>query len=401
VILTGTSRASLGNHPNRSIDCRFYEDAFHRFDPRQVRLTEAGGPIANVARSAQRGAFAGVPRSSTEIGGRGLWLACPRGVRASRIGQMAKRMLDSPGWSGRVLAVVSGAVYLAGLGEEILWLTHQGLPAHRRCIQAPFQTDGLCSGVGCWVRHGRLVLGDCVAIDLADASVWEPPANCPGQATVLPLVNAGFRRFLAALGSPEVGKGLGQAVPLIAALARREDLPVTSPEDHLMALALRPITRAARACLGRDTQRLIWASEQLIGLGPGLTPSGDDYAGGLLFTVHHLKSAYPSEFGWDPEGVLDLLHKAYPLTNAISHTVLSDLAYGHGPEPLHDLLNAFLQAKPVEHLLVSVDRLTGIGHTSGWDMLAGVLTGMLLTETVDWTPPGDIDKEMAVLLISF
>jgi len=126
--------------------------------------------------------------------------------------------------------------------------------------------------------------------------------------------------------------------------------------------------------------RIAGESEQLVGLGPGLTPSGDDYLGGLLFTAHHLKTAYPTEFSWGAGPVLDLLHQARPLTNRISHTILSDLTHGHGPEPLHDLVRLLLQAEPTERLLRSVYRLARIGHTSGWDMLSGALTGMLLTE---------------------
>jgi len=266
------------------------------------------------------------------------------------------------------------------------------LPAHRRCIQAPFPSSfppiwgdeggggDLRPGMEFWVQRQRLVLGNRVAVDLANAMIWETSVICPGQATPLPVVNAGFRRLLAALKSPETAKGLGQIIPLIAALASGSDHPLTFTQDLFVARALGPITRIARACLGRDMWRIAGESEQLVGLGPGLTPSGDDYLGGLLFTACHLRAAYPTEFSWGARPVLDFLHQACSLTNRISHTILSDCAHGHGPEPLHDLVNSLLQAEPVECLLRSVDRLMGIGHTSGWDMLAGALTAMLLTE---------------------
>lgn len=301
---------------------------------------------------------------------------------------MASDLLSSPGYSGKVLAVVSKAIYLSGPGDEILWLAHEVLPAHRRCIQAPFQAGGLRPGMEFWVQRKRLVLGDRVAVDLANAVVWEPSAIClgqalrrgSGQALPLPVVNAGFRRLLAALKSPETAQGLGQTIPLIAALASGSDLPPTFTQDLFVARALGPITRVARACLGRDMRRIAGESERLVGLGPGLTPSGDDHLGGLFFTAHHLRAAYPTEFSWGAGPVLDFLLRARPLTNRISHTILSDCAQGHGPEPLHDLVNSLLQAEPAGCLLRNVDRLTGIGHTSGWDMLSGALTAMLLTE---------------------
>ena len=340
----------------------------------RMAAEEPGMPIV------RGGAHIGNSGTPTAVGGRKLRSDLPCSVRASRIGQMARDLLGSPGYSGKVLAVVSKAIYLAGPGGEILWLAHEVLPAHRRCIQAPFHASGLRPGMEFWVQRKRLVLSDRVAVDLANAVVWEPSAICPGQAPPLPVVNAGLRRLLAALESLEAAKGLGQTIPLIAALASGSDLTLTFTHDPFVARALGPITRVAGACLGRDIQRIAGEGEQLVGLGPGLTPSGDDYLGGLLFATHHLNTAYPTEFSWGAGPVLDFLRQARPLTNRISHTILADCAHGHGPEPLHDLVNSLLQAKPVECLLRNVDRLTRIGHTSGWDMLAGALTGMLLTE---------------------
>jgi hypothetical protein len=116
----------------------------------------------------------------------------------------------------------------------------------------------------------------------------------------------------------------------------------------------------------------------LVGLGPGLTPSGDDFLGGLLFAAHHLRAAYPSAFEQAGDLLRDFLQEARLLTNRISHTILADLAHGHGPAPLHDLIDLLWQANPEPSWRDSAQHLIHIGHTSGWDMLAGMLTGMLL-----------------------
>ena len=50
------------------------------------------------------------------------------------------------------------------------------------------------------------------------------------------------------------------------------------------------------------------------------------------------------------------------------------------PEPLHDVVNSLLTGQDSESLMARVTRLLKIGHTSGWDILAGVLTGMLLVK---------------------
>jgi hypothetical protein len=117
---------------------------------------------------------------------------------------------------------------------------------------------------------------------------------------------------------------------------------------------------------------------RLVGLGPGLTPSGDDYLGGLLFTARYLRAAYPWEFRWDRGLILNFLGRARPLTNCLSYTILADLANGHGPEPLHELVSSLLQGGLKPHSLSGLQRLIQIGHSSGWDMLAGMMTAALL-----------------------
>jgi hypothetical protein len=61
---------------------------------------------------------------------------------------------------------------------------------------------------------------------------------------------------------------------------------------------------------------------------------------------------------------------------------LCDHAHGHAAEPLHDLVAAMLTGKDLDAILMDVRRLLEIGSTSGWDMLAGALTGLLLLTVV-------------------
>lgn len=302
--------------------------------------------------------------------------------RVHLVGAQAQALLTQSGFSGTVLAVFSDTVYLLGTGEEILWLTQERSPAHRRCIQVSFHAHTLKTGMGFAVLGDCLRVGDATIIDLADADSWTARTFDPGRLLPLGGVRARFWKTLTAFRSLPGSNGLSRALGVIAAPARNgEGSTLSSSETALIDQASPAIQELAGACRARDMVRIARSGLRLVGLGPGLTPSGDDYLGGLLFTAHCLKAAYPTKFSWGIEPILDFLHRARPLTNRISHTVLFDLAHGHGPEPLHDLVNSFLEAETAERLRCSVDRLTGIGHTSGWDMLAGALTGMLLTET--------------------
>jgi hypothetical protein len=263
---------------------------------------------------------------------------------ARLMGAKAGGLLAERGYSGKVLAVLPTAIYLLGDDGEIIWVALEELPLHRRCLLASIQPRMLTVGQGFFTQNGCLRIGPDAAIELDQAIEWEPSAVEPEQAESLPVVNGRLQRLLAVLPEPSKGAGLGQAIPLISAVA--EGRSVTAFRlDSMLARALSPILDLARASLGQDMAGIASKGRELVGLGPGLTPSGDDFLGGLLFAAHSLKTAYPGDFCWEQEVLTDLMGWARMQTHSISHTVLCDLALGHGPEPLHDVSNLCLQAR--------------------------------------------------------
>ena len=101
---------------------------------------------------------------------------------------------------------------------------------------------------------------------------------------------------------------------------------------------------------------------RLVGLGPGLTPSGDDYLGGALVVLHTLGH---SEIASALFGSLDLSR-----TNRISAAHLSAASQGAAAAPLHDVLNDVLCGQ-TESLPSKLEGLDLMGHRSGWDSFAG------------------------------
>lgn len=99
-------------------------------------------------------------------------------------------------------------------------------------------------------------------------------------------------------------------------------------------------------------------AEQLIGLGPGLTPSGDDYFGGVMVALHLLGRASQAASLWRW-----LEPRLASRTSAISAAHLAAAATGAAHEALHEVLNGGLD----------LDALDAVGHCSGWDALAGAV----------------------------
>jgi hypothetical protein len=295
------------------------------------------------------------------------------------VGAKAKDLLSTPGFCGRVLAVLSTTAYLSGTDGEILWIAREGLPAHRRCILTAFEPRPICAGQSFSVLSSGLRIGGDVAIDLDQAEEWEPLAIGPGQAEPLGTVNAGVRQLVTAIPVPGGEEGFGQAFLLASAIADGKGLP-TFPTGCLVARALSPLLGLMRACLAKDLAQVVRRGRELVGLGSGLTPSGDDFLGGLLFALQFLKMAYPGDFPWEQESIEALIDWAGTQTHPIGHAILSDLTFGHGPEPLHAVITGLLAGEDLSLLTAAVGRLVEIGNNTGWDILAGVLTSMLLVE---------------------
>ena len=108
------------------------------------------------------------------------------------------------------------------------------------------------------------------------------------------------------------------------------------------------------------------ALRQIIGLGPGLTPSGDDFLGGALVALHALGK-------WDVARTLGdwLLPLCERATHPVSVAHLEAASQGDGGEALHACLVALADDRDPDDAL---DAIAAVGHTSGWDALAGAMT---------------------------
>lgn len=109
----------------------------------------------------------------------------------------------------------------------------------------------------------------------------------------------------------------------------------------------------------------------LVGLGPGLTPSGDDFLTGL-FAVFNMKNSpfYPYRSFCE-----EVLKKAKNLTNDISYMTLKKAAIGKVRESIISLLNN-LFVEDEEDLFLSLNKLLSIGSSSGTDIALGIVFGI-------------------------
>ena len=236
--------------------------------------------------------------------------------------------------------------------------------------------DTLAAGAGevCAVfrRSFYVRLNDRYAC-IGDASLGRGPLNALVSAFSEPPLGATVMVSLESAHPWAPAPASGNARPNLAAL--RACLDGHVPEeglgcvilgvDNALSVHAQPALEAIERWLAGNA--LGHEAAQLIGLGPGLTPSGDDYLGGVLVALRWVRRGAQADSLWRW-----LEPRLSERTSAISAAHLAAAAGGEVHEALHDLLTD-LAAWESPDLVPRLSRLDALGHTSGWDALAGIV----------------------------
>ncbi|MFD8530770.1 DUF2877 domain-containing protein [Streptosporangium canum] len=161
---------------------------------------------------------------------------------------------------------------------------------------------------------------------------------------------------------------LAAALPRLAALcdrsARRPGLEGNAAAELL-----------AEGCAEASLLRGVTAAEQLVGLGPGLTPSGDDMLAGVLVALRHLGTAAGVGRAvwladWLAAAVtFDARGRTTPISAALLHCAARGEAGGEVLAVLRGLAGR-------QDLEPALHRLLQLGHTSGADLAWGLRIGL-------------------------
>ena len=260
------------------------------------------------------------------------------------VGFKADAWLAASRRRARVIGARATSAWLAvGADANVVWLGPRDEPPHGRAILCAEPPRGL-------------EVGNIVEI-VTDLPPWRPRKVVldPGS------LSAAARRLSAesaALGAPT---GFG---------ARLAGRALTFPLDGAAGAA----DALASACARDDAAAATTAALALVGVGPGLTPSGDDFVGGAFFVRILLsRSGAADARGW--WGAARAVRDHAPqCTHPLSAALLGDLLDGEGWAPLHDCVAA-LGRDDAGPALAAARRLVALGHSSGWDLLAGLLAG--------------------------
>jgi hypothetical protein len=293
------------------------------------------------------------------------------------IGEAASIWL-APGQHGKILAVVSRAAYLLTESGELIWLISGESPMHRRCIRWPVPLPNLAVDTNFVVRGRSIVMASGTSLDLGSSEIWQALVIPGWQAIDLDILSNRLFPVVETFLSQEMPLGVGLFIRPVLQIARKMDANLgLQSEDIVTGSAWPAVEKIARACLCRDFPGILKEAGTLTGLGEGLTPSGDDFLGGLFFACFLLSYYYPSIHFWELDEISEWVDAHQSRTNQISFTLLRDNASGNALDPLNRFGIALLTNQPVETVISAASDLIEVGHSTGWSLLAGFLTGML------------------------
>lgn len=242
-------------------------------------------------------------------------------------------LLAGPALTGRVVGVFPSAVYVGVDGQVVALVTADGLrlpcslAVAATAAQRPFR--GVTPGSAAVVGDGRVQAG---GVDVHAARWWQPPRPRPVRPDDL----------------------VAHRVETVLALLP----PLTAPAGP----ALVALTRALLEGRGEDAGR---AAVALVGLGPGLTPDGDDALAALLLTLSASPAAELAR-ALAP-AVADRMTRS---TTALSASLLRHAVDGEGLREVVDLVDAVGGHGDPQR---AVERLLAVGHSSGTALAHGVL----------------------------
>lgn len=208
------------------------------------------------------------------------------------------------------------------------------------------------------VEKNLLYIGDKHTISIDKAAKWESTLpTYPGNVEILKLNLMKMKEYINIHG---VGGGIKKNV----ITQNLFDAEVSNMLEKRTLLLLNGL-------LNDRISSALPHAVSLVGLGPGLTPSGDDFLTGL-FTIFNMKNSpfYPYRSFCE-----DVLKKAKTLTNDISYMTLKKAAIGKVRESIISLLNSLL-VEDDEDLFLSLNKLLNIGSSSGTDIALGIIFGM-------------------------
>lgn len=305
----------------------------------------------------------------------------------SHIGIFAKQVLERSN-GARVSGIASRGIYLQPEDDLTLYLSLENFrgPLTLNLEEGSTRLEKIRAGCSVQFNSRELqFLGKKITISLDGGNIWHPP-----------LVETGTRIFHGQLDSTlSLVHKLTPENPYLPLLSEN---PSQIPGVPVIGERILNLQNALRS---RALQKITEGSIKLLGLGPGLTPLGDDFLLGVLLTFnrwgHLFSPALPetqkgsSSTHNAVEGSIHLnklikdlnqiiLENTRLKTTQVSASLLACAVEGAADERLLKVLDGFFSGVGITEN--EIRNLLRWGSTSGIAVLAGMISVLRMKDTI-------------------
>ncbi len=263
------------------------------------------------------------------------------------------------GRTGVVSAIFENSIHLT---EEdcVLTLGSEKIPNHPYTIRTYTLPDNISIGNTFYITKRRLFVERCYYLDLRDMPIYTP---CFETKHIVPRENIAWELQACREGAALM-TGIEGFFPLLIGNGKIDQIT-----QNVMPI----IDKIGLSIRNSDWLELVKHSENIVGVGVGLTPSGDDFLSGVFAALYYYNRTFAKGFTVDNLKRLAVL-VGYR-TSLFSATLIKAASQGWVLDLISDWLVSLFQGDSKQ-----VQKLTGkileIGHSSGSDILLGLITAL-------------------------
>jgi len=265
--------------------------------------------------------------------------------------------------------------------ETLLSLLSDELPrmpnsVRLRSVVADKLLPNLKPGMEVCVGSYTLVIPTCnFSFHLSRTPLWEPRPDVNSYQWNRETVAQHTRLLTQFLAKKQHQGGLA---PLVGPLFLEQPLQ----ETPLSRMAMPNLRLLAQASWRQNIEGIEEATRGLAGLGPGLTPSGDDVLGGFAAIMALLSTQLSADSISRKHIASKIAAVAKPRTTKLSGILLEFASLGEVSEQFGMLLlTLMLPAEEFGTVLRAADRVLAFGASSGSDTLLGMVLGLRALES--------------------
>ena len=250
--------------------------------------------------------------------------------------------------------------------------------------------------------NGQLILRDSLVVLLDEAQLWGGELNWE----CLPTQQRRLKDNLAALcdwlSQNDIADGLLGLVldeekePGVRGDGTRSEVETASPQNRaFLTMAQAGIEGLMRALQDGDRSGIRENAARLAGLGPGLTPAGDDYLVGLMAGLRVWLGPLENT-GLSPDEACQIILEATKgRTTLLSRAFLRSGKEGLFGENWHELLAELARGETIR-IQRAARHILSSGATSGADALAGFMSPYLWHRSGDFSRANSRDSRVRV-----